>query len=82
MCVTLGITGILSDCLVFGFASTFTAGGFLVLLPLLPQGATGAPEERWPTKTSSGVRANVPAKLVTCCSRCGLLSWWFMWFCY
>ena len=27
MCVTLGITGILSDCLVFGFASTFTAGG-------------------------------------------------------
>ena len=25
--VTLGITGILSDCFVFGFASTFTAGG-------------------------------------------------------
>ena len=27
----------------------------------LEQGATEAPEERWPTKTSSGVRANVPA---------------------
>ena len=48
----------------------------------LEQAATGAPEERCPTKTSSAVRANVPAKLVTCCSRCGLLSWWFMWFCY
>ena len=43
------------------------------------QGATGVPEERWPTKTSSGTRANVLAKLVTCCSRCGLLSFWFMY---
>ena len=43
------------------------------------QGATGAPKERWPTKTSSGTRENVPAKLVTCCSHCCLLSWWFMW---
>ena len=40
---------------------------------------TGVPEERWPTKTSFGTRVNVPAKLVTCCSRCGLLSWWFMY---
>ena len=27
------------------------------------RGATGVPEERWPTKTSSGTRENVPAKL-------------------
>ena len=29
------------------------------------QGATGVPEERWPTKTSSGTRVNVPAFLIT-----------------
>ena len=49
------------------------------LFCLFQQGATGVPEERWPTKTSSGTRVNVPAKLVTCCSRCALLSWWFMY---
>ena len=43
------------------------------------QGAIGVPKERWPTKTFSGIRVNVPAKLVTCCSRCGFLSWWFMY---
>ena len=60
VCVTLGIIGILSDC--FSFTVVF----------LVQQGATGAPEERWPTKTSSGARVNVPAKLVTC-----LFSLWF-----
>ena len=52
---------------------------FFNLMTVATQGATGVPEERWPTKTSSGTRVNVPAKLVTCCSRCGLFSWWFMY---
>ena len=51
---------------------------FCVSRLVCEQGATGVPEERWPTKTSPATRANVPAELVTCCSRCGLLSWWFM----
>ena len=29
------------------------------------QGATRVPEERWPTKTSSGTRVNIPAFLIT-----------------
>ena len=28
------------------------------------QGATGVPEERWPTKTSFGTPVNVPAFLI------------------
>ena len=41
MCVTLGITGILSDCLVFGFASTFTAGGFWFCFHFYRRGPPG-----------------------------------------
>ena len=52
---------------------------FCVSCLICEQGATGVPEERWPTKTSSATRANVPAELVACCSRCVLLSWWFMY---
>ena len=59
MCVTLGIIGILSDC--FSFTVVF----------LVQQGATGAPEERWPTKTSSG-----PCKR-TCQTGYLLFSLWF-----
>ena len=35
------------------------------LMTVATQGATGS--------------QRIPAKLVTCCSRCGLLSWWFMY---
>ena len=64
VCVTLGVTGSRW----IRFAAFF-----------LQQGAIGVPEERWPTKTSSGTRVNVPAKQDTCCSCSGLLSWWFMY---
>ena len=69
------------DCLcVSVLCVTLGVTGILMdLFCLFQQGATGVPEERWPTKTSSGTRVNVPAKLVTCCSRCALLSWWFMY---